>query len=270
MSELDTTKKIEKFLMGLEGESVFTRRGGTSPPPPPAPSRPRGFGAPSPARTPSASSRSSAARGTRAAAAPARVEIPYYADSRYFRPEASETFANEQGAAREYRESLSPSPEGYNVPSSPITSEDIGMTNLSTIKDKGHRARIQFVDWLKTMNPEIYSALVSQLESGTVGATSPTTATTPLWQRIVSGLSTLTATVAGARAQRDILNLNIQRAEQGLPPVDAASMAPVVRTEVAITPEMAADLRQGANKALMYGGIAVAALFLWKLFAKRR
>lgn len=140
-------------------------------------------------------------------------------------------------------------------------------------KGKHHAARILFMDWLKTDQPEIYADLVRKLETGEVGATTAqttATATQPLWQRIVSGLSTLTATVAGAQAQKRILDLNIQRASQGLPPVDAASMAPVVRTEVAITPEMAADLRAGASKALIYGGIAAAGLLLFSLMRKRR
>ena len=42
--------------------------------------------------------------------------------------------------------------------------------------------------------------------------------------------------------QKDILALNIERAKMGQPPLDAATTAPIIRTQVDIDPELAKSL----------------------------
>ena len=127
-------------------------------------------------------------------------------------------------------------------------------------------ARLQFVDWLKTNLPSLYQEAMAQAKSGNLKSLGETPT---LWERLATSITNLYGTIEGAKIQKEILSVNLDRAKQGLPPVDASTMAPVVKTQVSVTPEMAAELRAGTNKALMYGGIAAGVVLLLMMSKKR-
>lgn len=140
------------------------------------------------------------------------------------------------------------------------------------IANRGHAARVQFLDWMKRTNPELYRKVMSKatgetgmsayMDNGLGQDTKPS-----LWERITSSISEIGTAYVGYQAQSEMMDINLERARQGLPPLDAASMAPVVRTQVEITPEIAASLKDagmaGLQRVLLFGGLALAAVFLF-------
>lgn len=129
-----------------------------------------------------------------------------------------------------------------------------------------NQSRVAFAGWLKRTNRDLYDramqnaetwrrkqakqqgnpATISGLGQTGTGATAPQS----FWQQFVSGVMNLATGVLAFKGQKEILEANIKRVEQGLPPIDPATMAPAMRTEIEISPEIAARLQQTASEAL--------------------
>lgn len=134
-------------------------------------------------------------------------------------------------------------------------------------------ARIQFADWLKRTHPAIYAkainAATAQEAVQGLGETAPSGS---FWQKFSDAAMGLGTTYLALKNQRDAMKINLERAQQGMPPIDAGSTAPVVRTQVQIDPvtadKLASTAGEGINKTLLLAGVAIAAfLYLGK---KRR
>lgn len=122
-----------------------------------------------------------------------------------------------------------------------------------------------FVGWLKDTNPSLYNAITNYrpdlLDPATVvtsGSLSPTTkmktlrgmgdvpdptaaqdtapvatsdfsSTLTAWGNdLVGTIQSVAPAYFQAKSQSDLMNINIQRAAQGLPPIDSATLAPTV------------------------------------------
>jgi hypothetical protein len=147
------------------------------------------------------------------------------------------------------------------------------MNNVTT-------ARLQFATWLKQTNPALFDKAIRAAEKNTrvamgdydidgnldAAPATPTTTQPSFWSRFTDGLTQLATASIALRAQRAVLNTNIQRAEQGLPPISMESGAPVIRTQIDVSPQVASRLQQtaaeGTQKLLLFGGLAAAAFFL--------
>ena len=148
------------------------------------------------------------------------------------------------------------------------------MANKETV------ARLQFATWLKKSNPALFQRAYEQALNGyedeqdddnfgavkKPGTVAPAASGGSFWERFTTGLTSLVTTATALRAQRAVLSTNIQRAQQGLPPISMDYGAPVIRTQIDLTPEVANRLQvtaaEGTKKLLLYGGIAAVAFFL--------
>lgn len=132
-----------------------------------------------------------------------------------------------------------------------------------------NRARMQFLTWVRTNFPDLYSEAIAQAEGMTENAKlaglgedeQPS-----FWQKVAGGLTSLGTTYLTLKNQRDAMKLNLERAQQGLPPVDAGVTAPVVRTEIDLPPDVVNKLTAGAgtqvNKVLLFAAVAAGAVWL--------
>jgi hypothetical protein len=149
---------------------------------------------------------------------------------------------------------------------------------------KKYTAVAGFSKWLQTRNPDIYNAIQSRsahlldpvsavrgggLDTAPVASASTSrglkglgdvtagddTAPSTSWgQDIIDNLSKITTAWAGVRQQQTLLDINIKRAEQGLPPIDGSAIAPAVNVGL-------------SAQAQQLGYIAVAGLVLVGLFS---
>ena len=128
------------------------------------------------------------------------------------------------------------------------------------------QARIQFVDWLQNAHPALAAAAIEAAEnsSSTGNAINGLGETTggSFWEKLTSGAMMLGGTYLTLKAQRDAMKLNLARAEQGLPPIDPALAAPVIRTQVDIDPALAQKLMSNVGSGLNRGLLMMGALIL--------
>lgn len=154
-------------------------------------------------------------------------------------------------------------------------------------------ARAQFLTWLKeryppvfrhalkvaetakshfaaqTKNPAALSGLGwSMSADGGVAVAEPTT----WWQSLVEGITQAGTAYLAYKGQKAAIEMNLARANQGLPPIDASQYtAPTVRTQVDVSPEILARLREtGISTAVIMGALGIGALVILSRRGSRR
>lgn len=128
-------------------------------------------------------------------------------------------------------------------------------------------ARIKFLEWLDKTNPEAYKAIMREASIGlnSVGG---------IWDNIVDAAQKIIPGVVQAKAQRDLYKMQLRRAEKGLPPIDAASIAPVVKVQADIAPQtrqaIMQDMSSGAKKYILPMAVAGIALIAIAILTKKK
>lgn len=113
-----------------------------------------------------------------------------------------------------------------------------------------------FVDWLRENQPLVYRKAIQTTGVG-LGATDKTN----WWDSFVGAVKDIVPIVIGARTQKRIINTQMKRAEQGLPPLDVDQMSPTVRVQAGMTPAM---------KKILIPSLAIgAALILFMIMKKK-
>lgn len=105
-------------------------------------------------------------------------------------------------------------------------------------------AQQQFVSWLQMNNPTLYKATVSRVGMGDHDKTT-------WWGSFIGAAKELTPIIVGARSQKKLLNVQMKRAQQGLPPLNTSEIAPTVRVQAALSP----DIKRIMIPALAVGGL---------------
>ena len=127
------------------------------------------------------------------------------------------------------------------------------------------QARIQFLAWLQQNHPALASAAIEYADKpdnlAGLGAEES------WWQKLTSGAVALGTTYLALKNQRDVMKMNLARAEQGLPPLDVASTAPVVRTQIEMDPALASkiggSIGSGLNTTMLMVGAGILLLVLF-------
>ena len=122
------------------------------------------------------------------------------------------------------------------------------------------QARLQFADWLKTNHPEIFRKAVAIAENSTATLESlgEQDIKPSFWSKFTTAAIGLGTTYLSLKNQRDAMKINLERAKSGMPPIDMATSAPVVRTQVDLSPELTGRLLstagEGISKTMLYAG----------------
>lgn len=137
---------------------------------------------------------------------------------------------------------------------------------------------VSFEQWLKERYPDVYQGVITSRPdifipefalSGMrgrrglrglgedTGTTSPTTDWGKLVSDLISGVTNALPTIAQYQGQRDLIQLNIARAEKGLPMISGGEIAPQVNVGVA------------PNTLWVFGGLAAAGLLLVSMRKRR-
>lgn len=134
------------------------------------------------------------------------------------------------------------------------------------------QARIQFADWLQRTHPGIFRKAieVASNASETLAGLGQEPEKS-FWQKFTEAAAGLGTTYLTLKNQRDAMKINLERARAGQPPIDIATTAPVIRTQVDVSPELQQRListaGEGLNKILLWGGIALVGFMVFKRFA---
>lgn len=147
-------------------------------------------------------------------------------------------------------------------------------------------ARAQFLTWLKQDHPMIFRQALEKAETDKayfVEQTGNPAALSGLgwtlddatgvavaepkswWQSLAEGITSATTAYLGYKGQKASIEMNMERARQGLPPIDLSRYnAPTLRTQVDVSPEILARLRETGTdtlKMMAVVGLGVAGLF---------
>lgn len=132
------------------------------------------------------------------------------------------------------------------------------------------QARQQYLSWLRSREPALYDAAMqyaAQHQTPTLGDVSSDLANgqsavtnTSLWDKIIDGVSKLGTAYLGYKSSKDLVKINTQRAQQGLPPLDSSEYG--VGVNVGLNSGTRNDITQWL---LIGGGIIVGVLLLKKL-----
>jgi hypothetical protein len=100
-------------------------------------------------------------------------------------------------------------------------------------------SRNQFYDWLQRRHPRVMDRVMG-FGYGTLADATPAAAApdAPWYETLAVGLSKAAPNLITAKAQYDLIKVNMKRSQQGLPPIDSASVAPTVRVQTDLPPEV--------------------------------
>lgn len=122
-------------------------------------------------------------------------------------------------------------------------------------------SRRQFAKWLKKRDPFMYRLAIKrhQLSSGKkirqkgLSGYDVDEGMSGVWDSIADTIKQIAPTIAQYPYQKKMLNLQLKRAEQGLPPIDTAQYAPAIKIAPQITPESEAAITRMAKDTLGAG-----------------
>lgn len=130
------------------------------------------------------------------------------------------------------------------------------------------KARAAFMTFMREKFPTEYSKAL-QAATAAPGIGSQQSAGGALsnfdWSKFIDAAAATTTAIFQTKAQRDLLKVNIERARAGLPPIDTSFAAPQIRTQIDISPEIAARLEQQAG-GIMGNFAVVAGVGLFALY----
>lgn len=133
------------------------------------------------------------------------------------------------------------------------------------------QATKEFLGWLSHYSPELYAAVMEQVpqaamavsevphmmglgQNATQAPTAP--AEKPWWQKAIDVAGGLATTYLNYQAQKDVLDVQKERAKRGLPPITSDVYAPTIRHQVDIPPEFK-QAAMGTGTLLALGGGAL-------------
>ena len=127
--------------------------------------------------------------------------------------------------------------------------------------------------------PDLWNAAVRTAENESGNAdqlnglgqeAGPPAPTQSFWEKVGGALTGLGTTYLSLKNQRDAMAINLERAKQGLPPLDVATSAPVIRTQVDIDPQLANRLASNLGSSMTRNMMIIGAVVLAFLFIQKK
>ena len=110
------------------------------------------------------------------------------------------------------------------------------------------KARLQFADWLKENHPEIFRRAIGVAVDATDNAANRNaslrglgeeeTATPSFWERFSTAAIGIGSTYLSLKNEKEAMKITLARPQAGMPPINASTSEPVVRTQVDFSPEL--------------------------------
>lgn len=150
---------------------------------------------------------------------------------------------------------------------------------------KNERA-MEVLSWLQKFSPETHTLVMERLTAmgaemptdtldmyiGQVTATTAPAPATPWWETALKTVGEVAGTYLAIDAQKQMTEVNVERAKQGLAPIPTEYTAPTVRHVVDMPIEYKEEAKRlgvGMQNIFIWGGLAVAGLLGWILLSRR-
>lgn len=162
------------------------------------------------------------------------------------------------------------------------------------------RNMMAFLGWLQTFDPEMHAMVVERIgeappasglvrsanrlnglgqfdltsifggeDEAATGSTT-TTASKPWWEAGIEAIKSVGTGVLQYQTQKDLIELQMKRIEDGKPPIDTALISPTVRVQADLPPAIQKDIRDMKQGTLLAIGGVAAALIAFLLLRKKR
>ena len=135
---------------------------------------------------------------------------------------------------------------------------------LKTKQDIKKVNRAKFLSWVKSQHPKIYR--MALLRAGNRGRSLSGLGQEEVswWSKMVTSIQEVIPAALQYRQQKDIMKMQLQRAQAGLPPANVADYTPVLKIQTDIAPETRAAFFDQLGKPVIFGGLALAAYMILK------
>jgi hypothetical protein len=148
-----------------------------------------------------------------------------------------------------------------------------GLPKGTPIKPEAGR---KFAHWIKGEFPALYAdaarrsgfAGLGQDAKAGVPTTTAVAEQPSALQRFVTTITSLAPQYLQYRAQKDLLDVQLDRARQGLPPLRPTDYAPAV--QLSVDPAMYTPQLDALKPWLLYGGLALGGFLLFRMLGSRR
>lgn len=116
-------------------------------------------------------------------------------------------------------------------------------------------AKEKFIEWLKVNDPAVYVVIKKRLEMERAknGLGNADQETPSIWQTITQTIQDVAPTLVQLPFQKKLLDAQMRRAEQGLPPLNVDDYTPTLKIGTTITPENEAALTRIATETAKSG-----------------
>lgn len=142
--------------------------------------------------------------------------------------------------------------------------------SIPTDKKVRMRNRFKFINWVKTKHPDLYSKIISRIGNQPQALNGLGKDSGSSWfDSFSTVLNSLGTSVLQYKAQKKLMDMQMQRAQSGLPPLQAAEYAPVIRTQVETGPETRKVIADTGSKIMLPVAIGVGVIALAFLMKKR-
>lgn len=125
------------------------------------------------------------------------------------------------------------------------------------------QSRKEFIAWVKKTNPKLYRAAL-------VNSDGMSASMNDWFTKVTDSITNLAPKYLQFKQQKDVMKMQMKRANQGLPPAKVEDYAPVIKTRIDLAPETRAEIIKGGRdslsdfgKPLIYGGLALAAFYFF-------
>ena len=166
---------------------------------------------------------------------------------------------------------------------------------MNANNERKTRATMRFLSWLRKFSPEMHASVMERLGGREAPANGPLNRLSNSWDLaglgaespLIVGTTTTTSTTTDKPwymealdfakqavpaylaydAQKDLMDLNMERAKQGLDPIDPGLVAPQVTMQHQLPPEtrgLIDQMKMGGNL-LLWGALGIGAFFLVRM-----
>ncbi len=125
---------------------------------------------------------------------------------------------------------------------------DLGLSATELGVYSAGDTQTEFLAWLKSFSPKLYNKIESKSHLHGFGSDIAS-----VFNSTLNDIKQLAPVYLQTRAQKQILDVQVARAKQGLPPLQTSQLAPTVKVQASISPANMRTLTTQAGRSISTG-----------------